>query len=163
MAICNAWPKYGKFTCGAKCVKYITNEPNMFLMRKHEKLQSLVLLRVQTSEKMSKRHFIKHLTCTLWTTQFVHVLFATRGQHPKQIINRNKSYTKKIWQKLRLCLVTVFPLFSVFKNNFLFLRLKNLFGNPKWTENKNCFQNSICEENWKHAKCCFQFLVFKSQ
>ena len=24
-----------------------------------------------------------------------------------------------------------FPLFSVFKNNFLFLRLKNLFGNSK--------------------------------
>ena len=24
------------------------------------------------------------------------------------------------------------PLFSVFKNNFLFLKLKNLFGNPKW-------------------------------
>ena len=34
-----------------------------------------------------------------------------------------------------------FPLFSVFKNNFLFLRLKNLFGNSKWIENKNCFQN----------------------
>ena len=31
-----------------------------------------------------------------------------------------------------------FSLFSVFKNNFLFLRLKNLFGNSKWTENKNC-------------------------
>ena len=40
-----------------------------------------------------------------------------------------------------------FPLFSVFKNNFLFLRLKNLFSNSKWTENKNCFQNSICERN----------------
>ena len=40
-----------------------------------------------------------------------------------------------------------FSLFSVFKNNFLFLRLKNLFGNSKWAENKNCFQNSICEGN----------------
>ena len=40
-----------------------------------------------------------------------------------------------------------FPLFFVFKNNFLFLRLKNLFGNSKWAENKNCFQNSICEGN----------------
>ena len=39
-----------------------------------------------------------------------------------------------------------FPLFSVYKNNFLFLRLENLFGNPKWTKNKNCSQNSICEE-----------------
>ena len=40
-----------------------------------------------------------------------------------------------------------FPLFYVFKNNFLFLKLKNLFGNSKWAENKNCFQNSICERN----------------
>ena len=56
-----------------------------------------------------------------------------------------------------------FLLFSVSKNNFLFFRLKNLFGNPKWTENKNYFQNSICEGNWKHAKGYFQFLIFKSQ
>ena len=40
-----------------------------------------------------------------------------------------------------------FFLFFVFKTNFLFLRLKNLFGNSKWTENKNYFQNSICERN----------------
>ena len=40
-----------------------------------------------------------------------------------------------------------FPLFSVFKNNFLFLKLKNLFGNPKWLENKNYSQNLICEGN----------------
>ena len=40
-----------------------------------------------------------------------------------------------------------FPLFFVSKNNFLYLRLKNLFDNPKWTENKNRSQNSICEEN----------------
>ena len=38
-----------------------------------------------------------------------------------------------------------FPLFSAFKNNFLFLRLKNLFSNSKWAENKNCFQISICD------------------
>ena len=56
-----------------------------------------------------------------------------------------------------------FPLFSISKNNFLFLRLKNLFSNPKWIENKNCSQNSICEGNWKHAKSCFQFLIFKNQ
>ena len=56
-----------------------------------------------------------------------------------------------------------FPLFFVFKNNFLFLRLKNLFGNSKWVENKNCFQNSICKGNWKYVKSCFQFLIFKSQ
>ena len=41
----------------------------------------------------------------------------------------------------------VFLLFSISKNNFLFLRLKNLFGNPKWVENKKCSQNSICERN----------------
>ena len=41
----------------------------------------------------------------------------------------------------------VFPLFFVSKNNFLFLILKNLFSNSKWEENKNCFQNSICEGN----------------
>ena len=40
-----------------------------------------------------------------------------------------------------------FSLISVFKNNFLVLRLKNLFGNLKWIENKNCSQNSIREEN----------------
>ena len=46
--------------------KYIVpNEPNMFLMRKHEKSQSLVFIGVQTSEKMPKRHFIKHLARTL--------------------------------------------------------------------------------------------------
>ena len=65
--VCKRWQcaMHGKCTCGARCVKYTTNEPNMFLMRKHEKSQSLVLIRVQISEKMSKRHFIKHLACTL--------------------------------------------------------------------------------------------------
>ena len=56
---------HGKYTCEARCVKYTTKDPNMFLMRKHEKPQSLVLIRVQTSEKMPTRHFIKHLACTL--------------------------------------------------------------------------------------------------
>ena len=40
-----------------------------------------------------------------------------------------------------------FPLFFVFKNNFQFVRLKNLFNNSKWAENKNYFQNLICEGN----------------
>ena len=40
-----------------------------------------------------------------------------------------------------------FSLFSVSKNNFLFLKIENLFGNPKWTENKNYSQNSIFEGN----------------
>ena len=81
---------------------------NMFLMRKHEKPQSLVLIEVQTSEKMPKRHFIKHLAYTLWTTMWnnawtssnpplIHVISATRGQHPMQINKRNQSH-EKIWQ-----------------------------------------------------------------
>ena len=47
--------------------------------------------------------------------------------------------------------------------NFLFLRLENLFGNSKWTKNKNCSQNSIYEWNWKHVKDCLLFLIFNSQ
>ena len=58
-------PMHVKCTYGARCVKHTTNEPNMFLMRKHENPQSLVLIGVQTSEKMFKKHFIKHLVCTL--------------------------------------------------------------------------------------------------
>ena len=98
--VCKRWQyamydkMHGKCTCGASCVKYTTNEPNMFLMRKHEKPQSLVLIGVQTSEKMPKRHYIKHLVCTLWTTMWnnawtswnlplIHVLFAIRGQLSK--------------------------------------------------------------------------------
>ena len=110
MAICNAWPKHEKCTCGASCVKYTTNESNMFLIKKHKKPQSLVLIGVQTGEKIPKRHFIKHLAWTLWTTMWnnawiswnpalINVLFATRGQHPRKIIKRNQSHTK-IWQKL---------------------------------------------------------------
>ena len=49
-------------------------------------------------------------------------------------------------------------LFSVYKNNFLFLKLKNLFGNSKWTENKNYSQNLICKRN-----CKMLFLVFNFQ
>ena len=42
---------------------------------------------------------------------------------------------------LGVCLVTVFfLLFSVSKNNFLFLIIKNLFGNPKWT-GPGCLEN----------------------
>ena len=115
VAICNAWPKHGKCTCGTRCVKYTINEPNMFLMRKHEKPQSLVLIRVQTSEKMPKWHFIKHLACTLWTTMWnnawtswnpplIHVLFAIRDQHPKQIIKRN-TWCEGKWKVLKICLI----------------------------------------------------------
>ena len=107
--VCKRWlsAMHEKCTCGAMCVKYITNEPNMFLMRKHEKPQSLVLIGVQTNEKMSKRHFIKHLACTLWTIMWnnawtswnsplIHVLIATRGQHPMQINRINQSHEKNL-------------------------------------------------------------------
>ena len=57
---------------------------------------------------------------------------------------RKKKVTQKFKGMFGNCF---FPLFSVFKNNFLFLRLKNLFGNSKRAENKKCFQNSICEGN----------------
>ena len=51
--VCKRWlcAMHGKCTCGARCVKYTAKEPNMFLMKKHEKPQSLVLIGVQTSEK----------------------------------------------------------------------------------------------------------------
>ena len=110
VAKCNAWPMHEKCTCGARCVEYTTNEPNMFLMRKHEKPQSLVLIGVQKSEKMPKRHFIKHLASTLWTIMWnnawtswnsplIHVLSITMGQHPMQNNKRNQSH-EEIWQKL---------------------------------------------------------------
>ena len=56
-------------------------------------------------------------------------------------------FDEKIFKKKKTLGNGFFPLFYVFKNNFLFLRLKNLFGKSKWAENKNCFQNSIYEGN----------------
>ena len=53
----------------------------------------------------------------------------------------------KYWKNKGMLDNCFFPLFFVFKNNFLFLRLKNFFCNSKLAENKNCFQNSICEGN----------------
>ena len=41
----------------ARYVKYTTNDPNMFLIRKHEKPQSLVFIRVQTSENYNTCYF----------------------------------------------------------------------------------------------------------
>ena len=61
-------------------------------------------------------------------------------------INLENIFEKFVWEKKKVIKDMFdnyfFFLFSVFKNNFLFLRLKNLFGNPKETENKNCSQNS---------------------
>ena len=72
-------PMHGKCTCGARCVKYTTKEPNMFLMKKHEKPQSLVLIGVQTSEKMFKK--------TFYQTSSVHIM----NNNVKQCINIMKS------------------------------------------------------------------------
>ena len=60
-------------------------------------------------------------------------------------MTRHMEKRKRKIKKLEICLITVF--FFFFKNNFLFLKLKNLFDNLKWTENKICSQNSICEGN----------------
>ena len=80
-----------------------------------------------------------------------------------KIKNWNVFFKNNMWKTKGMFGNCFFLLFSVFKNNFLFSRLKNLFSNSKWTKNKNCFQNSICEGNWKYTKGCFQFLIFKSQ
>ena len=66
------------------------------------------------------------------------------GDLLRLLIKSYKKLSRKIKGMFGNCF---FPLFSVFKNNFLFLKVKNLFGNSKWAENKNCFQNSICEGN----------------
>ena len=50
-----------------------------------------------------------------------------------------------------------FPLFSVSKNNFLFFRLKNLFGNPKWTENKTVLKTKFVKETENMQKTVFSF------
>ena len=39
-----------------------------------------------------------------------------------------------------------FSLFFVSKNNFLFLRLKNLFGKPKWTKTKTVLKTQFVKE-----------------
>ena len=77
-----------KCTCGARCVKYTTNQPNMFLMRKHEKPQSLVLIRVQTNEKMLE---------TFYQTPSVH----TMNNNVKQYMNIMKTTlnTCSFWHK----------------------------------------------------------------
>ena len=43
----------------------LNTQPMNQTSEKPEKPQSLVLIEVQTSEKMPKRHFIKHLASTL--------------------------------------------------------------------------------------------------
>ena len=50
-----------------------------------------------------------------------------------------------------------FSLFSVSTNNFLFLRPKNLFGNPKWTENKTVFKIQFMKEIENMQNAVFSF------
>ena len=50
-----------------------------------------------------------------------------------------------------------FLLFFIVKNNFLFLRLKNLFGNSKWIENKNYSQPQFVKETENIQKVVFSF------
>ena len=50
-----------------------------------------------------------------------------------------------------------FPLFFVFKNNFLFLRPKNLFDNPKWTKKKIVFKTQFIMETENMQIAVFSF------
>ena len=48
-------------------------------------------------------------------------------------------------------------LFYVSKNNFLFLKLKNLFGNPKWTENKTVLKTQFVKKTENMQNIIFSF------
>jgi len=50
-----------------------------------------------------------------------------------------------------------FSLFFVFKNNFLFVRLKNLFDNTKWAENKTILKTHFVKETENMQKAVFNF------
>ena len=50
-----------------------------------------------------------------------------------------------------------FSIFFVFKNNFLFLRLKNLFINIKQIENKTIFKTQFVKETENMQKVVFSF------
>ena len=50
-----------------------------------------------------------------------------------------------------------FPLFFVFKNKFLFLRLKNLFGNSNGQKTKTVFKIQFVKETENIQKAVFSF------
>ena len=50
-----------------------------------------------------------------------------------------------------------FSLFFVFKNNFLFLKLKVLFDNQKWIENKTILKTQFVKETENMQKTVFNF------
>ena len=53
-----------------------------------------------------------------------------------------------------------FHLFSVFKNNFLFLKLTNLFGNSKWTKKQKLFSKLNLRRKLKTCKRLFSVSSF---
>ena len=50
-----------------------------------------------------------------------------------------------------------FLLFSVSKNNFLFLKLKNLFGNSKCTKKKTIHKTQFVKETENMQNAIFNF------
>ena len=104
-----------------------------------------ILLYVQSThfKKKKKKKTIKtlHFQCTQFFKKCQN--FYTFNEH---CYSKNLHYFVCL-KYLRYAGNCFFSLFFVSKNNLLFLRLKNLFSNPKWTENNNCSQNSICEGN----------------
>ena len=64
-------------------------------------------------------------TKALWALPFDSVNFPSKSM-------KGYSSDQSIKVLVKICLVIVFfPYFQFFKNSFLFLRLKNLFGNSK--------------------------------
>ena len=61
-------------------------------------------------------------------------------------------------ETVRVCLVTVFfPLFSVFKNNFLFLRLKTYLATQNGYKTKTVFKTQFVKKTENMQKAVFSF------
>ena len=54
-----------------------------------------------------------------------------------------------------------FPLFYVSKKFFIFLKLKNLFGNTKWTKTKTIFKTQFVKKIENRQKIVFSFKFSK--
>ena len=112
VAMRNAWPMHEKYTCGVRCVKYTTNEPNMFFNKETwenlkfgthwspNKWKNVWKAFYQTPSMHTMNNNVKQYMNIMKSTLLIHVLSATRGQHPMQINKRNQSL-EEIWQKLR--------------------------------------------------------------
>ena len=92
----------------------------------------IIFFKELTKYKNDYQQYLKYIYI------YIQELYYASYIHPSELLNTK---TKGMFGNC------FFPLFFISKNNFLFLKLRNLFGNPKWTENKNYFQNSICERN----------------